>query len=188
MKHILLLKNLIVLGCGVLMLSGCSSTPSKFDTGRIKARTFSFIGSGVPSTASFADNREQVHVMIQQALAENLAAKGLTQVTSGGEVTVAYLVIIGNNASTEAINQYFGYGRDASALHDKAHKAYTSSKNPNYFEAGTLVVDFVDAKTFKLLRRTHVTRPVLRNPSVQVRAANIQEAVNAALKGLKIAP
>ena len=44
---------------------------------------------------------------------------------------MAYLVILGNNASTESINTYFGYGRDAEALHDKAQDAYTSSKNPN---------------------------------------------------------
>ena len=64
---------------------------------------------------------------------------------------VAYLVIVGNNASTEAISTYFGYNRDAAALHDKAQDAYASSKNPNYFEAGTLLIDLIDAKTYKLL-------------------------------------
>ena len=50
---------------------------------------------------------------------------------SGGDVKVAYLVILGNNASTESMNTYFGYSRDAGALLDKAQDAYTSSKNPN---------------------------------------------------------
>ena len=126
--------------------------------------------------------------MIHDYINRNLASKGLSQVAAGGDVTVAYLVIVGNNASTESIDTYFGYGRDASALHDRAQDAYSSSKNPNYFEAGTLLVDIVDAKTYKLLKRSYVTRPVLRNPSAEVRAERIQEAVDAVLRDVRIAP
>jgi hypothetical protein len=108
-------------------------------------------------------------------------------VASGGDVTVAYLVIVGNNATTEHINTYFGYGGDAAALSDKAHSAYTSSKNPNYFEAGTLLIDVVDAKTFKVLKRNYAVRPMLSNPTAEVRAENIQSAVNEILKDLRIA-
>src|SRR6185436_11670294 len=99
-----------------------------------KARTFSFINNSKAPAADFADSREQVHRIIQAAITENLAGKGVTQVASGGDVTVAYLVIIGNGGTTELVNTYFGYGRDTEGLHDKAHAAYTSSKNPNYFE------------------------------------------------------
>ena len=106
---------------------------------------------------------------------------------SGGDVTVAYLIIVGNNASTVAIHDYFGYGRDYSELQDKAQNAYDSSKNPNYFEAGTLLVDIIDGKTYKLLKRSYVTRPVLKNPTVQARAENIQAAVDEVLSGVRIA-
>ena len=68
--------------------------------------------------------REQIHALIQDSISRNLAGKGLSKVASGGDVIVAYLVIVGNNASTEAISTYFGYGRDAAALHDKAQDAY----------------------------------------------------------------
>jgi hypothetical protein len=108
-------------------------------------------------------------------------------VASGGDVIVAYLVIIGNNASTEAISTYFGYGRDASGLHDKAQDAYAGSKNPNYFEAGTLLIDIIDAKTYKLLKRSYVTRPLLRNPTAEVQAFRFQEAVDEALWDVRIA-
>ena len=111
----------------------------------------------------------------------------MTRQAAGGDVTVAYLVIVGNNASTEVIDTYFGYGRDASGLQEKAQAAYTGSKNPNYFEAGTLLVDIIDAKTYKLLKRSYVVRPLLSNPSAEVRAERIQEAVDAVLKDLRIA-
>ena len=62
-----------------------------------------------------------------------------------------------------SINDYFGYAADADALQNKAQAAYTGSKNPNYFEAGTLVIDVIDSKTFKLLKRGYATRPILQN-------------------------
>ena len=182
------MKNsfLLTLNLAVLLAAGCSSTPSKVESGPIRAATFSFIDGGTKAAPAFADGREQVHAMIQKSITANLAGKGLRKVTSGGDVIVAYLVIIGNNASTELINTYFGYGRDASGLHEKAQEAYNSSKNPNYFEAGTLLVDVIEAKTYKLLKRSYVTRPLLRNPTAEVRAERIQEAVSAVLQDVRI--
>jgi hypothetical protein len=169
-----------------LLVAGCS-TPTKVDKGPVRATTFSFIDGGTRPAPSFADQREQVHATIQEAITRNLATKGLNRVPSGGDVIVAYLVVIGNNGSTEAIAKYFGYGRDTSALHDIAQDKYTSNKNPNYFEAGTLVVDFIDAKSYDLLSRSYVTRPLLADASAEVRAERIQEAVNAALQNVRIA-
>src|SRR5262245_34506258 len=121
----------------VLALAGCSSTPTKVDSGPIHARTFSYVDRGPKGEPAFVDNTEAVHKLIQQAITKNLTGRGITQVPKGGDVIVGYLLIVGNNASTMAINDYFGYGRDASGLQDKAHDAYTGSKNPNSFEAGT---------------------------------------------------
>ena len=178
---------LVTLGLATLLVAGCSSTPTKVNSGPIHAASFSFIDGGMKAAPDFADSRAQAHAMIQNSITGNLAAKGLRKVASGGDVIVAYLVIVGNNASTELINTYFGYGRDASGLHEKAQTAYTDSKNPNYFAAGTLLVDIVDAKTYKLLQRTHVTRPLLGNPTAEVRAVHIQEAVDAVLQDVRIA-
>lgn len=169
-----------------LLLGGCSSTPTKVDKGVIHASTFSFVSAGA-RTAEFAENRGEVHTMIQQALAKNLAAKGVKAAASGGDVTVAYLLIVGNNVSTVSVADYFGYGRDTSGLQDKAQDAYSANKNPNYFEAGTLVIDVIDGRTYKLLWRTYITKPVLRNIPAEVRSARIQEAVDEALADLRVA-
>jgi hypothetical protein len=182
------LKRLHILAAGVIALAGCSSTPTKVDHGSIRARTFSFVGRSTKPSPDYADNRQAVHPLVQGAIARNLTGRGVTQAASGGDVTVAYLVIVGNNASTTAINDYFGYGEDSSALLGKAHTAYTSSKNPNYVEAGTLVIDIIDSKTFKLLRRGHATRPILRNLTEDARAARIQEVVDEILRDLRITP
>jgi hypothetical protein len=170
----------------VLALTGCSSTPAKVDSGAIRARTFSFVNTGAKPAPAYADNRQVVHPLIQAAIAENLSRRGVTRMPAGGDITVGYLLIVGNNATTASISDYFGYGEDAAGLQDKAHKAYTGSKNPNYFEAGTLVIDLIDSKTFKLLKRGHGTRPILKNLSEDARAARIQEVVDEILQDLRV--
>ncbi|MEK7779884.1 MAG: DUF4136 domain-containing protein [Verrucomicrobiota bacterium] len=178
----------LTLGLTTLLLAGCSTTPpSTVDTGPIRASSYSFIAGGVTSAApEFADRRQQVHAMIQDSITQNLSGRGLSKLPQDGDVIVAYLVIVGNNASTEAISTYFGYGRDAAGLQEKAHEAYTSSNNPNRFEAGTLLIDIIEAKTYKLLKRSFVVRPLLRNPTAEVQAHRIQEAVDAALQDLRL--
>jgi len=176
------------LAAAVLVLAGCSSTPTKVDTGVIHGRTFNFVNRGPQPAPDYADDRAHVHEMIQSAITKDLAADGVTRVATTGELTVAYLIIVGNNATTEAINTYFGYGEGANALHDKAHKAYTSSDNPNYFEAGTLLIDIIDNRTYKLLKRNYASRPLIRNITPEAQAERIQEVVNEILKGTRFEP
>src|SRR5580693_8328354 len=160
-----------------LLIAGCSSTPTRVDKGALKVHTFNFINGGIALAPPATNRRDAVHQMIQKAIINNLAAKGLDRVDGTGEVTVAYMVIIGNNVSTEAITTYFGFGRNADVLHSKAEDAYSNSKNPNHFEAGTLVIDVIDAKTYELLYRNYVVRPILGNETATVRGERIQEAV-----------
>lgn len=181
-----LLQTASLLAGLAALLTGCSSTPTTVDTGPIKAATFSFVARAPQNTPAFAENQESIHAMIQNSITRNLAGKGLKHVPAGGDVIVAYLVIVGNNVGTTAIDDYFGYGRDTLALHEKAQKAYTSGRNPNYFEAGTLLIDIIDARTHRLLRRSYVVRPLFRDTPPDVRAARIQDAVDAVLKNLRI--
>ena len=184
MKPILLIPATILLA-----LAGCSSSsPTHVDSGKIRATSFSYVNTGPKPTPGYAENRAPIHSMIQGAITRSLGSRGLTQVATGGEVTVAYLIITGNNASTASINDFFGYGDDATALHEKAHKAYTGNKNPNYFEAGTLLIDLIDTKTYKLLKRGYATRPILRELPDDARAARIQEVVDEILRDVRVGP
>lgn len=181
-------RRFLLFAAGTLALVGCASTPTKVDTGPIRARTFNFVDGGLKPAPAYADNRDAVHAMIQEAITKNLAAHGVTRVPSGGDVTVAYLVIIGNNVSTTSINDYFGYRDDAWDLQEKAQKAYTGTGNPNSFEAGTLLVDIIEAKDFKVRMRNYATRPTLKNLPADARAARIQDAVDEILRDVRIGP
>jgi hypothetical protein len=173
---------------GALALAGCSSTPTQVDHGPIPAKTFSFVSRAARPAPSYSDNRQAAHTMIQEAITKNLAGRGVTKVEAGGDVTVGYLLIVGNNASTASINEHFGYGPDAAELQDKAQKAYTTTKSRNYFEAGTLVIDISDPKTSKLLKRGHASRPLLRDLPADARAERVQGVVDEILRDLRIAP
>ena len=176
-----------LLCAGVVLLAGCSSTPVRVDSGPIHATTFSFV-TGKPIPPEYAEQRGVIHQLIQSAITNNLTSKGLSFVPTGGDLIVAYLVIVGNNVSTTDVNEYFGYGRDADALLDKAHeKGAIESENPNRFLAGSLVIDLIDAKSYKLLYRNYAVRPVLRSAPNDVRAERIQEAVNEVLDKLRVA-
>ena len=159
------------------------------DTGPIAARTFSFLNTGPKEAPAYADKRTQVYTMINEAITRNLAAKGVSNVPSGGDITVAYLVIAGNNATTTSLNDYFGYTDDATKLVDKVHTEQTiKDQDRNYFEEGTLVIDIIspaDDETAQANHHTitHSAQPgsgcppgaytVLRGPSAE-RFANLQ--------------
>jgi hypothetical protein len=170
-----------------LLIASCSSTPTRVDKGLLKVHTYNFINGGIALTPPATNRRDAIHQLIQKAIINDLTAKGLQRTDGTGDVTVAYMIIVGNNVSTEAVTTYFGMGRDADALHNKAQDAYTSSQNPNRFEAGTLVIDVLDAKTYELLYRNYVVRPILNNVTAAVRGERVQEAVDAALANLRIA-
>ena len=181
--------NLLLLLALVAFAPAASAgAPAKVNKGVIHARTFNFVTTSSKPTPAFVDNSAAVHAMIQKAITRNLAARGVTRVSAGGDVTVPYLVITGNNSSTTAIAEYFGYGDDYADLHERAQKAYTRTKNPNHFEAGTLLIDIVDGRNFKLMKRGHATRPSLRNLSAAAKAARIQEVVDEILRDARIEP
>ncbi len=178
----------LLLAVGALALVGCASTPTHVDSGPIKARTFSFFDTGGKPAAAFADSRPDLHPRIQEAITKALTAKGLTKVASGGDVLVGYLVIVSDGVSTKAIDDYFGYSMAAVDLQEKAHEAFNvENKNPTPYAAGTLVVDVTDAKSYKLLYRNFVCRPILRQLPTDQRVARLQAAVDEALKKLRLA-
>src|SRR4051812_1018032 len=73
---------------------------------RNSCATFNFVNRKSKPTPNFADNSESVHTLIQNAITNNLAGQGLSRVNAGGDVTIAYLVIKGDNVSTTSISDY----------------------------------------------------------------------------------
>jgi len=171
---------------GAVVLAGCSSVKTHVDTGPIHARTFSWINTG-RDLPSYAEARKQAHAAVQEAITKNLAAKGVSYVERGGDITVAYLIIAGNNATTTSLNEYFGYTADSTALVDKVHRSESEKSNDRgYFEAGTLVIDILDPRTSKVLKRATIQAQILRELPLDEREARLQGFVDQALSDLRI--
>jgi len=180
-----------LLGCLLLAgtLAACSSVKTHVDKGPVKARTFSFMNTGSKQLPNYAEESAQAHAMVQQALTKNLAAKGISQVPSGGDITVAYLIVVGNNSTTTSLNGYFGYTEDSDSIVEKVHAQQTGSdKARGYFEAGTLVIDVVNPGTSKLLQRRSIQAQVLRNLPLEKRFERVQAIVDQALKDVPLSP
>ena len=184
-------KPAALLGCLLLaaVLAACSSVKTHVDKGPVKAHTFSFLNTGSRQAPDYADQSAQAHAMVQQALTKNLAARGITHVPSGGDITVAYLIVVGNNSTTTSLNGYFGYTEDSDAFVQKVHAQQTGSdKARAYFEAGTLVIDIVDPGTSRLLQRRSIQAQVLRNLPLEQRSERVQAIVDQALKDVPLSP
>jgi hypothetical protein len=168
-------------------LMGCTSVKTHVNKGRISARSFSFLDTGSKPLPAYAEDRKEAHELVQTALKNNLAAKGVNYVAQGGDVTVAYLVVVGNNATTTSLNGYFGYTDDSEKLLQQVHKEQTSqSDDRGYFEAGTLVIDFLNPKTHELLQRRSIHAPVLRKLPMEKRAERVQSLIDGALKDVPL--
>ncbi len=178
-----------ILGCLLLAvgLTACSSVKTHVDKGTVTARSFSFLNTGRRELPTYAEARQHAHAAVQQALINNLARKGVSYVATGGDITVAYLIVVGNNATTTSLNSYFGYTDDSEALMNQVHKEQTSSsQSRSYFEAGSLVIDILDPKTSKLLQRRSIQAQILRNLPVEARTARLQSLVDQALSDVRI--
>ena len=187
--------SLIVL-CAILgVLVGCSSVPAQVNKGAIPARTFTFMDMKAKSSAGMADNRAEMHAMIQNAITKNLAAKGISKVENGGDITVGYLVIVASNTTTSAISDYFGYGPDNKALINKAHKRVdkirdedpaTRIRDPKTYRSGALVIDVLDTKTSILKYRNLAYSEILAEASEELRIKRLQAAVDVILADFKV--
>jgi len=176
----------IFLGALAFAPLGCSSVKFHVDNGPIKARTFSFVRLG-PAQAPSEKSIVAVHAAFQDAITRSLAAKGISKQPTGGDVTVAYLVVGGNNAATTSLNDYYGYSSDANALVDMIHKQQTvKDQNRNYFQEGTLVVDLVDPATGKLLWRNSIERDIVRDVTPETRVERIQQVTDAVFQPLQV--
>ena len=168
-------------------VAGCSSVKTHVDKGQIKARTFSWLDTGTRPVPDFADNRKAAHALVQQAITRNLGTRGVTYVPTGGNITVAYLIVVGNNVATTSLNSYFGYTPDSEALVEKVHSQQTGSEaSRGYLETGTLVIDVLDPATSKLLQRRSLQAPLLRDLPAEKRTERVQEIVDQTLRDLPI--
>lgn len=138
-----------------------------------------------PSLPAISKPTERnIHGMIQNSLAKQFRAKGLAYGSGNAELVVAYLVIYQEPGMTTSYTDYFGYGRPADAIADRAHvRGTVESKRPDYFQRAGIVIDVIDSRTNKLVYRNFAAGDVVRGVSDTTRAGRIDAAIAQALAG-----
>lgn len=174
----------IALAALALAAVSCSSVemPKGTSRGYTSARLVTL--AKAPTYDPSIPNQASANRMIQKSLAANFRANNFQVGPGSAELIVGYLVLVQNNYSTLALDDYFGYGRDSQEIVDRAQElGVVKNSRPDAFESGTIVVDVIDAKTNKLVYRGHATRDIYRNNSDSARQALINDAVTEALQG-----
>lgn len=169
-------------------LAGCASVEMNVDSGPISGKTFSFVTPSPRALENVRPNEKKAHTLIQEALTAHLDSKGVRRVEAGGDIVVAYLVVVGNGTVTTCRDEYFGFDSEAAELLDEVHERSVKKSGRNYMVAGTLVIDFLDGKTSRLLKRVTVESEILRDASEDVRAERVRSVVNRALSDLRMVP
>ena len=125
-----------------------------------------------------------IHDMIQRSLGKQFRAKGLAYGSANSNLIVAYLVIYQEPGMTASYKDFFGYGRPANAITDRAHtRGAVESKRPDFFRRAGIVIDVIDSRTNQLVYRNFAAGDVVRGASDTTRAARIDAAIAQALAG-----
>ena len=110
---------------------------------------------------------------ISDAFTHELSIRGLEMKASDGDVGITLYVVIDKKTSTTAYTNYnggFGYGRGSWGW-GAGMSSSTTSYSENDYEQGTIVIDFYDKTTKKLIwqgvnTETVKTKPEKRDKSI----------------------
>lgn len=178
---ILLNRSLLLLAFGSLLAS-CGpqvempqGTRKGYQSARLVRRD--------PNAAAVTNATEQqVHGMIQKSIARQFAASGMSYGRGDADLAVAYLVIYQEPGMTARYDTYFGYGRDADSITDRAHtRGALENQRPDFFRQAGIVIDVLDGRSGKLIYRKFAKGDVIKGSSAGTRAARIDAAVSQAL-------
>ncbi|QSQ25372.1 DUF4136 domain-containing protein [Pyxidicoccus parkwayensis] len=119
-----------------------------------------------------------INSYVREAVDADLAKRGFKQVDPGAnpDFKIGWQGAIDNKVDIQTVNSYYGYYWDPmwSPYYAGAGAPYTYARE---YEQGTLILDFVDAKSNKLVWRGTAQAEVNENPSASRTRGRINEAV-----------
>lgn len=178
--------QLLVLMAVVIAWSSCSSIKTSADYDKnvdfSEYKTFEYYG--------WAENSDKIlnrfdKERIENAVGQELAARGMKYVESGGDAVVALFIVVDQKTSTTAYTDYYnngpyGYGPRWGWGYAGRGGTATTTYSENDYKVGTLVIDVWDKDEEKLIWQGVGSRTVDENPKSKEK--NIQKAVAAIMK------
>ena len=163
-----------------IFVAGCSTVP--MPKGNSKGySTVRYITPNEPLGNDASPGFVQANRMIKEAVTAQMKKNGLQMVDGKADLIVAHLIILQDNASTSYSNQYYGL-QDFFDIVALAHKEGTKKHYPEHVQKRALVIDLIDAKTYKLVYRDYALSGSLANLPEQEKQAYIDSMVGQALQ------
>ena len=163
-----------------IFVAGCSTVPMPKGSSKGYS-SVRFIAPNKPLGNDASPGFVEANRMIKEAVSAQMEKNGLKIVASNADLIVAHLIILQDNASTSYSNQHYGL-QDFFDIVDLAHKEGMKKHYPEQVQKRALVIDLIDAKTYKLVYRDYALSGSLANLSEQDRKEYIDLMVGQALQ------
>lgn len=170
----------ILLPILTVWIAGCSSVPMPKGSSKGYS-SVRFVAPNEPLADDKLPQFVEAHQMIKKAISDQMEQHGLKVVESDADLIVAYLIILQDNVSTSYSNQYYGY-QDFMDIVNLAHEEGMKKSYPEKVEKRAVVIDLIDAKTFKLVYRDYAVTGPVANLSEADRQDVINKVVATALQ------
>jgi hypothetical protein len=175
-------KTLALVFCAALCACQSVQMPRGKSAGYKSARFVQVQKNPFAGYSNNLENSPELNQMVKNAIAKKFQAEGIPVVQGDSDLIIAHLILRQENISTTRNQEYFGYGRDASAIMDEAHERGVLNKSrPDAFDEGAVVIDILDARTNKLIYRNFAKGAVAQGISDAARQARLNSAVAGAL-------
>jgi phosphoribosylaminoimidazole-succinocarboxamide synthase len=172
--------RLVLFSLLTICFAGCTTIP--FPKGSSKGySSVRFIKPNAPLGEDGTPKFIEANRMIKEAIATELEKNGLKVVDGNADLIVSHLIILQDNISTAYCNQYYGL-QEYSDIVDFAHKKGMKKHYPEKVQKRALVIDLIDAKTYKLVYRNYALSGPLANFSEEERQAYTTTAVAGTLR------
>ncbi len=172
--------HLVLLCMAAFIIAGCTSVPMPKGTSKGYA-TVRFIKPNEPLAEDNLPQFIEAHRMIKESVVDQMQQHGLQVVDHDADLIVAYLVVLQDNVKTFYSNQYYG-SQDFMPIVNTAFKERAKKSYPENIQKRIVVIDLIDAGTYKLVYRDYaVTGAVADLPEAERRQV-IGNVVSAALQ------
>lgn len=180
LKNISQIGRLVLLSLLAICFSGCTSVPMPKGSSKGYS-SVRFIAPNAPLGEDENPKFVEANAMIKESIAVQMDKHGLKVVEGKADLIVAHLIILQDNTSTSYSNQHYGL-QDFSDIVTLAHKEGMKKHYPESVQKRALVIDLIDAKTYKLVYRNYTLSGTLANLSEEERQAYITTAVSDTLE------
>ncbi|OED40464.1 hypothetical protein ACH42_16360 [Endozoicomonas sp. (ex Bugula neritina AB1)] len=167
----------------VVLLSGCASRNIEWDYNTDQSltglKTYAWMTNSEEVDKNGYESNSLMGGRVHAAVDETLAAKGLRRLdgTDNADILVNYAVTVKTRLEDHQVTTSFGFGRNYWGV------GFSNDSYVNEYEEGSLIIDFIDPVTKKVLWRG-VSRSRIRNKMTpEERTQKVNTAVSQILAG-----